>query len=88
MLFPGLDADAMMRAQCDDASQAKDPRMYRPELSEGFCQVLEAMMVKNRDYRIASWKDVYQMCRDVEGGVRFKPRDSETAKSSVSLVTK
>ena len=88
VLFPGLDADAMMRAQCDDASQAKDPRTYRPELSEGFCQVLEAMMVKNRDYRIASWKDVYQMCRDVEEGVRFKPRDATTAKSSVSLVTK
>ena len=88
VLFPGLDADAMMRAQCGDASQAKDPRMYRPELSEGFCQVLEAMMVKNRDYRIASWKDVFLMCRDVESGVRFKPRDSETAKSSVSLVTK
>ena len=87
VLFPGLDADATMRAQCDEGSRAKDPRTYRPELSEGFCQVLEAMLVKNRDYRIASWKDVYQMCRDVEGGVRFKPRDDSAAKSSVGLVS-
>lgn len=87
VLFPGLDADATMRAQCDEDSRAKDPRAYRPELSEGFCQILEAMLVKNRDYRIASWKDVYQMCRDVEGGVRFKPRDDSAAKSSVCLVS-
>ena len=87
LLFPGLDNDAMMRAQCDDESQAHDPRAYRPELSEGFCQLLECMLVKNRDYRIASWADVFQMCRDVEAGASFKARDTNGATSSLRLMT-
>ena len=86
VLFPGLDNDGMMRAHCDDYTQARDPRCYRPELSEGFCQLLEFMLVKNRDYRVASWKDVFQMCRDVESGVKFKPRDSFCANSSIKLM--
>lgn len=74
VLFPGLDSEATMRAQCGETSQAKDPRCYRPELSEGFCQMLEAMLVKNRDDRISSWADVFAMCREVENGTVFKPR--------------
>jgi serine/threonine protein kinase len=85
VLFPGRDNDGMMRAHCDESTQARDPRLYRPELSEGFCQLLEYMLVKNRDYRIASWSDVASMCRDIEDGVRFKPRDPENA-SSIKLV--
>ena len=87
LLFPGLDNDAMMRAQCDEESQAHDPRAYRPELSEGFCQLLEFMLVKNRDYRIASWADVFQMCRDIEAGASFKARDTNSATSSLRLMT-
>ena len=86
LLFPGLDNDAMMRAQCDEESQAHDPRAYRPELSEGFCQLLECMLVKNRDYRIASWADVFQMCRDIEAGASFKARDTSGATSSLRLM--
>ncbi|MBQ2631458.1 MAG: serine/threonine protein kinase [Kiritimatiellae bacterium] len=86
LLFPGLDNENMMRAQCDEGSQARDPRAYRPELSEGFCQMLEAMLVKNRDYRIAAWTDVFQMCRDIEDGVTFKPRQSDGANSSIKLM--
>ena len=85
VLFPGLDPDGMMRAQCNEAMQAPDPRTIRQELSEGFCQLLELMLVKNRDYRIASWKDVFQMCRDVEDGAKFKLRDALNANSSVSF---
>ena len=86
LLFPGLDNDGMMRAHCTETTQAHDPRLYRPELSEGFCQLLELMLVKNRDFRIASWTDVFQMCRDVEGGATFKPRDSNGANSSIRLI--
>ena len=86
LLFPGLDNDATMRAQCDESSQARDPRAYRPGLSEGFCQLLEAMLVKNRDFRIASWKDVFQMCRDIEDGIAFKPRPTSGANSSIRLM--
>ncbi len=75
VLFPGTrDAEAIMRAHCNPASQAKDPRAYQRDISEGFCQMLEAMLVKNRDDRLGSWADVFTMCRDVESGVVFKPR--------------
>ena len=86
LLFPGLDNDSMMRAQCDEDSRARDPRAYRPELSEGFCQLLEAMLVKNRDFRVATWADVFQMCRDVEGGASFKPRPPDGGSSSIRLM--
>jgi len=75
----------MMRAHCNEATQARDPRAYRPELSEGFCQLLESMLVKNRDFRVASWKDVFAMCREIEGGARFKKRDTASANSSILL---
>ena len=74
VLFPGLDAEGMMRAHCSDASRSKDPRFYRPELSAGFCELLEAMLVKDRDQRIGDWKQVYSLARDVESGCEFKPR--------------
>ena len=73
-LFPGLGSEDMMRAHCDEERRAHDPRRYRPELSEGFCQLLEAMLVKNRDYRLTSWQDVCRMCLEVERGIAFKPR--------------
>ena len=74
VVFPGFGDEAMMRAQCSDSMQAQDPRVFRPQLSEGFCQLLEAMLVKNRDYRIASWRDVMVMCLDIEQGMAFKTR--------------
>lgn len=74
MLFPGLGNEDMMLAHCSDDSVAHDPRYYRPELSEGFCQMLEAMLVKNRDYRLQSWQDVCSMCLAIEQGAAFKPR--------------
>lgn len=86
LLFPGLDNDGMMRAHCDENTQANDPREYRPELSEGFCQLLELMLVKNREFRVASWTDVFQMCRDIEAGASFKPREASGANSSIRLM--
>ena len=85
-LFPGLGNEDTMRAHCSPASQARDPRSYRPALSEGFCQLLESMLVKDRDYRVANWQDIYQMCLEVEAGQKFKPRESsEVAPSSLLL---
>ena len=83
-LFPSLGNEDTMRAHCDENRQAHDPRFYRPELSEGFCQMLEAMLVKDREERISSWRDVYTMCREIEDGRIFKPRQS-AAKSSIKL---
>lgn len=73
VIFPGRDAEAMMRAHCGE-EQGRDPRAYRPGLSEGFCQMLEGMLVKNRDERVAGWQDVFDIARDVERGAVFKPR--------------
>ena len=87
ILFPGLDNDNMMRAHCNEETQARDPRSYRPELSEGFCQLLESMLVKNREYRVSSWADVFAMCREVENGSKFKPRDTTDANSSLKLIS-
>jgi serine/threonine-protein kinase len=85
-LFNGLDNDATMRAHCSNTSQARDPRAYRPALSEGFCQLLEAMLVKDRNSRISSWKDVYEMCLEVEKGLSFKPREDIIEKPSSILL--
>ena len=86
LLFPSLNNDDTMRAHCDESTQARDPRTYRPSLSEGFCQLLEAMLVKNRDYRISDWKNVFAMAREVEGGASFKPRVDSMANSSIKLL--
>ena len=86
LLFPGLGNDDMMRAHCDGTTQANDPRTYRPELTESFCRLLEAMLVKDRDGRIASWADVFETCRDIERGVQFKVRDATNAPSSIRLI--
>ena len=86
VLFPGLDNDNMMRAHCNATSQARDPRVYRPELTEGFSQLLESMLVKDRDYRMTSWRDVFTTCREVENGAKFKPRDTTNAPSSIKLL--
>ena len=42
------------------------------------------MLVKNRDNRVQSWKDVFAMCKDVEAGIAFKPRTTGGA-SSIKL---
>ena len=84
LLFPHMGVDDSLRAHCDENMQAPDPRHYHPELSEGFAQLLEAMLVKNRDNRVQSWKDVFAMCKDVEAGIAFKPRTTGGA-SSIKL---
>lgn len=81
VLFPGLNNESTLRAQCDASSQARDPRYYNPKLSEGFCQLLEVMLVKDRNYRLRTWKDVFKMARDVEEGISFKPRPTPSPSS-------
>ncbi len=84
MLFPGMSNESTMRAHCSDTTQAPDPRHYRSELSIGFAQLLEAMLVKNRDYRIANWSDIFAMCQSVEQGAAFDPRANDSP-SSIKL---
>lgn len=81
MLFPGFDNDGSMRAHCNETVQARDPRLIRPDISKGFAQMLEAMLVKNRDSRISSWNEVYAIAQAVESGAIFPPRETEGASS-------
>lgn len=87
LLFEGLSADDSMRAHCDDNQKGPDVRTHNPTLSEGFAQLLEAMLVKNRDERLQNWGDVFSMCKDIESGVVFKPRANEGASSMKLLET-
>lgn len=81
VLFPNLDADASMRAHCSDTAAGKDPRVYRPSLSLGFCQMLEAMLVKDRDFRISGWNNVYDLALDVENELAFTARAGSSPSS-------
>ena len=85
VMFPGLGSEETMRAHCDNARQAPDPVVFH-HLSEGFRQLLEAMLVKDRDYRIRDWAAVFDMCREVEAGAAFKPRE-DPHPSSMHLQT-
>lgn len=85
LMFQRKTAEDMMRAHCDSLAQANDPRVYRPDLSEGFCQLLEAMLVKDRECRVQCWNDVTAMCLEIERGAAFKPR-STPGVSSMSLM--
>lgn len=80
VLFPGLDNEDTMRAHCDMSKQAPDVRTYH-SLSKGFAQMLEYMLVKQRDERISSWRDVAAMCTAVEKGMTFSARESKGVSS-------
>ena len=43
------------------------------------------MLVKNRDYRLPSWKDVCEMCLAVEQGISFKPRKGPASSLHIDL---
>ena len=73
-LFPDYNDDASLRAHCNESVQAKDPRYYRPELSRGFVQMLEAMLVKNRDGRLRDWREVFATAQAVERGAQLPER--------------
>ena len=83
ILFPGLDTEATLKAHCDDKFMAVDVRTLQPALSEGFAQLLEAMLVKNRDYRLQSWLDIFEMCAEIEKGLSFVERDTTYPSSMV-----
>lgn len=83
VLFPGLGEEDVMRAHCSDAAQARDPREYHT-LSTGFVQMLEYMLVKQRDGRVSNWRDVADMCLAVESGSVFSPRETPGV-SSIKL---
>ena len=84
VLFPSLGSEETLRAHCDENAAGRDPRFYNPMLSEGFCQMLEAMLVKDRDCRLQSWEETLSVCADVLNGAMFKQRQ-DSSPSSMKL---
>lgn len=81
MLFPLLSNDDILRAHVDPERRAPDPRTLEPALSEGFCRLLERMLVKDRAARFQSWAEVLEAARRVEGGGDLPPLPSGAASS-------
>ena len=84
LLFPALNSDSVLNAHCSVTEQAPDPRNYSPRLSTGFVQLLEYMLVKDREWRYQTWDDVYDDAKEVEAGGLIAPLPPE-AISSVHL---
>ena len=58
MPFPLLSNEDTLRAHADPAQRIPDPRRYVPDLSEDFVRLLAGMLVKDREWRYATWRDV------------------------------
>jgi serine/threonine-protein kinase len=86
VVFPKLNSEDSMRAHCDNTKQGRDPRFYRPELSLGFCRLLEKMLVKDRDCRIGDWQQVFADAQEVELTKNLPPRKFPEAPSSIKLL--
>ena len=84
LLFPGADNDAILREHVDAASQAPDPRMFAPDLPDGFARMLEKMTVKDRELRYQDWEAVLEDSRLVQSG-GVPPPPPPGAVSSVHL---
>ena len=84
VLFPDLTDDDTMRAHVHPDAQAPDPRRWQTTLSPGFVQMLEAMLVKDRNARIGGWDEVKELAAAVEAGGEFEPREN-TSPSSLAL---
>lgn len=85
-LFNNLGVDDTIRAQCNPNRKSNDPRVYNPKLSEGFAQLLEAMLIKDREARVQNWPDVIEMASHVARGGAFKPRPKDASPSSLRLI--
>ncbi len=84
ILFPLSNNDDILRAHVDPASQAPNPKEYAPGLSDGFAYLLARMLVKDKDERLQTWDDVFNLARAVETGQPLPPFPGGVV-SSVSL---
>ncbi len=73
MLFPGLSNDDVLRSHVNPECQAPDPRLIAPNLTEGFCNLLSGMLVKDRNYRYQTWEDVFATVQVIENGGTVPP---------------
>ena len=75
--FPLLSSEDTLRAHVNPAQQIRDPRRIVPELSGDFVRLLAGMLVKDRDWRYATWDDVYAALAVVDQGGIVPPLPDE-----------
>jgi serine/threonine-protein kinase len=85
VIYPKLNSEETMRAHCDETKKGKSPRYYHPELSIQFCQLLERMLVKDRDCRIGSWQEVFNLAQMAENKEELPEREFPDSPSSIEL---
>ena len=73
VLFAGYSSDDSIRAHVSLEAQAPDPRKYAPATTPGFANLLANMLVKNRDERFSSWKEVLAAADELEAGNTIPP---------------
>ena len=83
MIYPKLNSEETMRAHCDENRRGKSPRHYRPELSIQFCRLLERMLVKDRNCRVGSWQEVFELAQMVENNEELPEREFLDSPSSI-----
>ena len=80
-LFPGSDDAAAMEMQV--RAKAPNPRTLNPELSIGFCALVEKMLAKDRDRRQKDW---FEVRRDIEAARLGIPLPSGNPQPGASTV--
>ncbi len=73
LLFPLANNDDILRAHVDPSSQAPNPKTFAPNLSDGFVNLLARMLVKNKEHRLQSWEDVFNIARAIETNQPLPP---------------
>ncbi len=84
LLFPLPNNDDILRAHVSSSCKAPNPKTHAPNLSDGFVYLLARMLVKNKDYRLQSWDDVFNIARAVETNQPLPPFPAGVV-SSISL---
>ena len=82
MLFPLTNNDDILRAHVDDEQSAPDPRLFNPDLSQNFVNLMARMLVKDRNYRYQSWDEVFTDARLAEEGGEVVPPPYEVGFAS------
>lgn len=77
MPFPLLSNEDTLRAHVDPAQQIPDPRRFAPDLGEGFVRLLAGMLVKDRDWRYTTWRDVLDAFLVLDQGGIIPPLPDE-----------
>ncbi|MCQ2391869.1 MAG: serine/threonine protein kinase [Kiritimatiellae bacterium] len=82
VLFAGYSSDDSIRAHVSPECQAPDPRQYAPATTPGFANLLAHMLIKDRDERFSSWKELLVLADDLEAG---RPIPPPTGISSIAI---